>query len=80
MQDLRNTSYLRRDTQVFGVQICQGLYALLYSMDKVKPEPTLALWSESYKVENVLGAKEYLFNICTAASVMLLSQRIDRPI
>lgn len=69
---LREAAYLRRNERVFGAPICQGLYTLVYNTAKVKPPPTSwqILWNPEYKGTYSLGAKEFLYNICTAALAM----------
>jgi len=74
ISSLRDASYLRSNKNVFGVPICQGLYALVYNLDKVKTVPTSwnVLWANKYKGKYVLGAKEYLYNVCTTGLAMEL--------
>jgi spermidine/putrescine-binding protein len=67
--DLRKADYLLKDGQTYAVPICQGPYGLAYNTSEFDdvPETWRILWAPKYKGKYVLGGKEYLFNICTAA-------------
>jgi len=70
--DLRNVKNFRKDNKVFGVPLCRGRYALVYNTSKVKPAPVdwRSLWAPEHEGTYVIGANEYLYNICTVALAM----------
>ncbi|MDC0335516.1 extracellular solute-binding protein [Pseudodesulfovibrio sp.] len=69
---LRDAEYLRKDNEVFGVPVCQGMYGLVYNTKKVLPAPTSwqVLWKPEHKGAYAIGANEYLYNVCTTALAM----------
>lgn len=69
---VRDAGYLRKNGEVFGAPVCQGLYALVFNNDKVTPEPSSwsVLWAPEHKGAYTLGANEFLYNICTTALAM----------
>jgi len=72
MSHLRNSPVIRNKEKVFGIPICQGLYALTYNANKFSTIPTSwkVLWEEEYKEQYVIGGSEFLYNICTVALAM----------
>ena len=72
MSHLRDAQSIRNEEKVYGVPICQGLYALTYNADKLKTIPTSwkILWDDENREQYVIGGNEYLYNICTVALTM----------
>ena len=70
--ELRDAEYLRKENDVFGIPICQGVYGLAYNVERMEPAPTSwrVLWDPEHKGAYTIGANEYLYNVCMTALAM----------
>lgn len=66
---LRGSGNFRQGGKIYGVPICRGAYGLVYNTARLKQPPSSwqVFWAPEYKGQYSLGAREYLYNVCTAA-------------